>query len=95
MCPRFKDSTALLEYDRRLVHRIDGILEERSLTKAKAARILGIAKQDLSELLRGDLDRFPLDRLLRFLNALDLDVEIVVRPKRSGKQVAGTTVVAV
>jgi hypothetical protein len=43
-------------------------------------------------LLRGKLDGFSTDRLFRFLNALGKDVEIVIRPPKSGES-AGTRVV--
>ena len=35
----------------------------------------------MSNLLRGRLGEFSVDRLLRFLNRLDQDVAIAVRPK--------------
>lgn len=69
-----------------LVFRIAQILEKRKLTQAKAASILGIDQPKVSNLLRGQLDGFSTDRLFRFLNALDCDIEIVVKPKaRSAK----------
>lgn len=69
-----------------LVFRIAQILEKRKLTQAKAAHILGIDQPKVSNLLRGQLDGFSTDRLFRFLNALDCDIEIVVKPKaRSAK----------
>ncbi len=69
----------------RLVQQLIDVLATRKLTEAKAAGILGVRKNDVAQLLRGDLDRFTSDDLFRFLNALDLDVEILIRPKRSGK----------
>ena len=69
-----------------LVFRIAQILEERHLTQAKAASILGIDQPKVANLLMGQLDGFSIDRLFRFLNALDCDIEIVVKPKaRSAK----------
>ena len=69
-----------------LVFRIAQILKKRKLTQAKAASILGIDQPKISNLLRGQLDGFSTDRLFRFLNALDCDIEIVVKPKaRSAK----------
>jgi hypothetical protein len=37
--------------------------------------------------LHGRLDGFSMDRLVRFLNALDQDVKISVRPKAKGRAV--------
>ena len=69
-----------------LVFRISEILKRRNLTQAKAASILGIDQPKVSNLLRGKLDGFSTDRLFRFLNALDCDIEIVIKPKaRSAK----------
>ncbi len=69
-----------------LVHRICGIIEERKLTQFRAAELLGIDQPKVSALMRGKLDGFSADRLFRFLNALGSDVEIVVRPARSGEE---------
>jgi predicted XRE-type DNA-binding protein len=64
-----------------LVHQVSVILEDRGLTQAQAAELLGIDQPKVSHLLRGNLRGFSVERLTRFLNALDQDVEIVVRPK--------------
>ena len=77
----------------KLVLRIDEIIQGQKLTVSKAAAILKLPKNDLLELLRGNLDLFPVDRLFRFLNALDQDVEIVIRPKGKGTAEAATVVV--
>jgi len=69
-----------------LVFRISEIIKKRKLTQAKAASLLGIDQPKVSLLLRGQLEGFSTDRLFRFLNALDCDIEIVVKPKaRSAK----------
>ncbi len=58
-----------------LVFRIAQIIEKRKLTQAKAASILGIDQPKVSNLLRGQLEGFSTDRLFRFLNALDCDID--------------------
>jgi len=40
-----------------------------------------VTQPKISALLHGRLDGFSMDRLVRFLNALDQDVKISVRPK--------------
>jgi predicted XRE-type DNA-binding protein len=65
-----------------LARRIAGILSARKLTQAKAAALLGIDQPKVSALIHGKLDGFSTDRLFRFLNALDQDVEIVIRARR-------------
>jgi predicted XRE-type DNA-binding protein len=65
----------------RLASRIVDIVEQRGLTQTEASELLGIDQPQVSKLLRGHLSGFSADRLLRFLMALDQDVEIVIRPK--------------
>jgi hypothetical protein len=43
-------------------------------------------------LVRGKFEGFSIDRLLRFLNALGRDVEIVISPARRTKGPASTSV---
>lgn len=62
-----------------IAHRICGLLEERKLTQQAAAELLGTDQTRVSALLHGRLEGFSSDRLFRFLNALDQDIEIVIR----------------
>jgi predicted XRE-type DNA-binding protein len=62
-----------------LAWEIGRTLEERGLTQAQAAELLGIDQPKVSALVRGRLTGFSMERLYRFLNALGSDVEIVVR----------------
>ena len=64
-----------------LARGIRRLIAERGLTQAAAAGVLGIAQPDVSNLHRGRLAGFSMERLYRFLNALGQDVQIVVRPK--------------
>ena len=75
-----------------LAYQIAGIVTHRSLTQVEAARIIGTGQPKVSELLAGRLDGFSLERLIRFLNALDRDVQIVVRPKPRSRTRATLTV---
>ena len=65
-----------------LVFRIDGIVKKRRLKQIQVADLLGIRQPDVSKMLRGEFRQFSVERLLRFLVALDQDVEIVVKPHR-------------
>jgi predicted XRE-type DNA-binding protein len=71
----------LLQAKADLVHQISLLIEERGLTQMQAADVLGVTQPKISALLHGRLDGFSMDRLVRFLNALDQDVKISVRPK--------------
>ena len=66
-----------------LTDRIARIISERRLTQAQAARLLGTAQPKVSDLLAGRLSGFSMERLIRFLVALDCDVDIVVSPSAS------------
>src|SRR5579864_8400740 len=65
-----------------LVFKIDPILKSRGLKQVEAAELLGIRQPDVSKMLRGEFRQFSVERLLRFLVALNQDVEIVVKPHR-------------
>ncbi len=65
-----------------LVFKIDTIMKQRRLKQVEAADLLGIKQPDVSKMLRGEFRQFSVERLLRFLVALDQDVEIVVRAHR-------------
>jgi predicted XRE-type DNA-binding protein len=65
-----------------LVFKIDAIMKSRRLKQAQTAKLLGIKQPDVSKMLRGEFRQFSVERLLRFLVALDQDVEIVVKPHR-------------
>jgi predicted XRE-type DNA-binding protein len=75
-----------------LARAIRKILEGRGLKQAEAAGVLGITQPDVSDLVRGKLARFSMERLQRFLNVLDMDIRIQIGPRPSGKERAGITV---
>jgi predicted XRE-type DNA-binding protein len=61
-----------------LAARIQAALEARGLTQKAAGALMGISQPKVSALLRGHLDGFTTDRLLRFLLLLGSDIEIRV-----------------
>ncbi|MGP8245303.1 MAG: helix-turn-helix domain-containing protein [Bryobacteraceae bacterium] len=63
-----------------LVFKIDAIMKERGMKQVDAAKLFGVRQPDISKVLRGEFRQFSVERLLRFLVALNQDVEIVVRP---------------
>ena len=75
-----------------LVYKIDAILKDRKLRQVEAGRLFGIPQPDVSKMLRGEFRQFSVERLLRFLVALDQDVDIVVKPHRDPKNAAGLRV---
>lgn len=75
-----------------LAHQIASIARGRRLTQAEAARILGTTQPKVSDLFAGRLSGFSIERLIRFLNALDRDVQIVVSPKPKSRDRATVAV---
>jgi len=76
-----------------LVVKIDAIIRQRRLKQIEAAGLLGIKQPDVSKMLRGEFRQFSVERLLRFLVALDHDVAIVVRPHHDPKSAPALQVV--
>jgi predicted XRE-type DNA-binding protein len=66
-----------------LVSRVDDLIKERKLTQAAAGQLLGVGQPDLSKILRGHFQEISVARLLRFLLALDSDVEIILKRNKS------------
>lgn len=77
-----------------LARQITRILEARGLTPGEAARILGTQQPKVSQLVRGALGGFSLERLIRYLNALGRDVEIVVHEQPRSQGSATVTIAA-
>lgn len=75
-----------------LVRQISAGIEERGITQAQAADLLGTTQPTVSDLVRGRFSKFSMERLIAFLNRLDRDVEIVVRDKRRSEERARLTV---
>ena len=65
-----------------LARQIAKIIAEQKITQTEAAQILGIDQPKVSALIKGKLSGFSTERLFRFLNAFDCDVEIVVKNKQ-------------
>jgi predicted XRE-type DNA-binding protein len=75
-----------------LVHQITGLIGSRKLTQKAAAAVLGTTQPIVSDLIRRRLDRFSLERLFGFLNRLDRDVQIIIRPKPRSRSAAAVIV---
>ena len=65
----------------RLVSRIEDLMEERDLNQTNAARLMGIAQPDLSNILHGRFRGYSAERLMRCLSALGGEIEIRQRGK--------------
>ena len=69
----------------RLVSQIQDAVDDRGLTQTEAARILGVGQPDVSRMLRGNFRDLSVERLMRLVQALGYDVDIVVREKKRRK----------
>jgi predicted XRE-type DNA-binding protein len=78
----------------RLAYALNQVLEERKLSQAEAAKVLGVTQPKVSALLRYKLAGFSVERLMNLLTAVDQDVEIVIRRKPRSRKVARISVVA-
>jgi len=72
--------------------RIADLIRERGLTQQQAATLLGIPQSKVSCLMNGKLSLFSLDHLFELLNALDRDVEIIIKPKTKMEKFATTQI---
>ena len=74
-----------------IVIELDRLISERRLTQTQAAKLMGIAQPDLSDLLRGDFRGYSLERLMRMLTVFGREVEIVVKPRAAGNHSGSIT----
>ena len=72
----------------RLAVAINRIIQARHLSQTAAGRLLDINQPKISALMNYRLDGFSVERLVNFLNALDRDVEIVIRKEPRSKRAA-------
>jgi predicted XRE-type DNA-binding protein len=75
-----------------LAYRIYMLIEKSGMNQTRAAKLLGTDRARVSNLMRGRLKEFSMERLFQFLNKLGQDVDVTVRPKR--RQQAGAHVLA-
>lgn len=63
-------------------------LRDRGLTQAEAGKLIGVDQAKVSALVRGRLNDFSVDRLIRFITLLGRDIEFrISRPhkRRAGR----------
>ena len=78
----------------RLAYALNAIIDARRLTQAAAAARLGLNQPKVSALRNYKLEGFSVERLLTLLNALDRDIDIVIRRKPRSRAAARISVVA-
>jgi predicted XRE-type DNA-binding protein len=78
---------AELKVKAQLAMRIHDRIKELGLTQIKAAHRLGVSQPDVSKLMNGRHTRFSVDKLMSLLSALEVDIDIVVRPHHHGRTI--------
>lgn len=78
----------------KLAYALNAIMEKDRLTQAAAAAKLGLNQPKVSALRNYKLEGFSVERLMTLLNALDQDIEIVIRKKPRSRAAARISVVA-
>jgi len=61
---------------------ITKLIERRKLTQARAAKLLGVTQPRVSDLVRGRIDRFSIDALVRMLGRAGVRVSLSVSRAR-------------
>jgi predicted XRE-type DNA-binding protein len=59
-----------------LIIRIHRIMRERGLNQRQLGEAIGMKPAEVSRMLRGHLDRFSIERLMRAMNALGVRVRV-------------------
>lgn len=70
-----------LQAKSKLAREIYLIIQSKGMKQKEVGELFGISQPKVSNLLNGRLSGFSLERLTRFLNILDYDVDIYVKPK--------------
>jgi predicted XRE-type DNA-binding protein len=78
----------------RLAVAINQAIKDRRLSQVGAAQLLEINQPKISALANYRLDGFSVERLMRFLNALGRDIEIVVRKRPRSQKIGRILVTA-
>src|SRR5205823_6523742 len=78
----------------RLAYALNQVLEDRQLSQADAAKVLGVTQPKISALRHYQLGACCVEQLMNLWTALDQDAEIVIRKKPRSRKTARISVVA-
>ena len=62
-----------------LMINLSELIEDRGLTRAQAAKLLGVTQPRVSDLLRGKIQPFSVDSLIEMLGHAGAQVSVVVK----------------
>lgn len=60
-------------------------ISQEGWTQKQAAEVLGVRQSDVSNIVRGKLKGFSIERLVRLLRSLDCEIQVVVKDKRASE----------
>ncbi len=70
-------------------------IQSRGLSQSEAASMMGVDQAKVSAISRGTTKGYSVDRLMTFLNSLDMDVDIRLKPKPKRNKIAHTRVTGI
>jgi predicted XRE-type DNA-binding protein len=65
-----------------LMARLSRVIEDEGLTQGQAAQLLGVTQPRVSALVRGKIDLFSIDTLVKMLSRVGLRVRVTARARR-------------
>jgi predicted XRE-type DNA-binding protein len=71
------------------------VIDGKGLTCEEAALKMGLERGSLEEILQGRFREYPVERLLRLINALGNDVQIVISSQSTDRDEASLSVITV
>jgi predicted XRE-type DNA-binding protein len=77
-----REDAAELQIKAELARQICNRIKSLNLTQVQAAARLGLSQPDVSKLMNARYTGYSTDRLIALLNILEVDVDIVVRPRK-------------
>ena len=75
------DEAANLQLRSDLMIQLRKRLAALRVTQAHAARLLGVSQPRVSDLMRGRIDRFSIDMLIKMLGRVGVEVRVTTRTK--------------
>ena len=88
-----RSDAAEMQVKAQLASKIDDIIKHRQLTQQQAAEILGLPQPKVSGLMRGQFRGISETKMIKCLNQLGCDVQIVVRTPSRNRETGRTHVV--
>lgn len=72
------DEAEHLKLRAQLMAAVRQVIEQRQLTQAQAAKLLGVTQPRISDLIRGKIDLFSMDMLVSMLAQAGMHVELTI-----------------